>query len=58
MVFEQAVTIPESHRLHLDLQLPKTILIGAAFLRVIPVPPVTMLLSETSLTKIWDLPLV
>jgi len=56
MVFEQAVTIPESHRLHLDLQLPKTIPSGAAFLRVIPVPPATMLLSETSLAKTWDIP--
>ena len=56
MIFEQTVTIPESHRLHLDLELPKTMPSGAAFLRLITVPPATMLLSEASLARTWDLP--
>jgi len=56
MIFEQAVTIPESHKLHLDLEVPKTMPSGAAFLRLIPAPSATMLLSETSLAKTWDLP--
>jgi hypothetical protein len=56
MIFEQTVTIPESHRLHLDLELPNTMPSGEAFLKLIPVPPATMLLSEASLAKTWDLP--
>jgi len=56
MVFEQTVTIPENHRLLLDLEVPKTIPSGTAFLRLIPSPPATMLLSENSLAKTWDLP--
>jgi len=55
MVFEQTITIPESHKLHLDLELPNTMPSDAAFLRLISVPPATMLLSETSLAKTWDL---
>jgi len=56
MIFEQTVTIPKNHRLHLNLELPKTMPSGAAFLRLIPVPPTTMLLSEVSLAKTWDSP--
>jgi hypothetical protein len=56
MIFEQTVNIPESHRLCLDLELPRTIPCGAAFLKLIPIPPTPMLLSESSLAKTWDLP--
>ena len=56
MIFEQTVTIPKDHRLRLDLELPKTMPSGTAFLRLIPVPPATMYLSEVSLAKTWDSP--
>jgi len=56
MIFEQTVIIPENHRLCLDLELPHAIPCGAAFLKLIPVSPATMLLSETSLAKTWDSP--
>ena len=56
MIFEQTITIPKNHKLHLDLDLPETMPCGHAYLRLIPVPSATMLLSETSLTKTWDLP--
>jgi hypothetical protein len=56
MVFEQTITIPENHCLRLDLELPSAIPSGAAFLKLIPVPPATMLLNEASLAKTWDSP--
>jgi hypothetical protein len=56
MIFEQTITIPKNHRLHLDLDLPKTMPCGQAYLKLILVPPATMLLSESSLAKTWDLP--
>ena len=56
MIYEQTITIPKNHRLHLNLELPKTMPCGKAYLKLISVPPETMLLSETSLEKTWDLP--
>jgi hypothetical protein len=56
MIFEQTVSIPESRRLHLDLELPDTMPHGAAFLKLIPIPCETMLLSEASLGKTWNSP--
>jgi len=56
MIFEQTITIPENHLLRLDLELPKTMPSGTAFLKLIPAPTATMLLSESSLAKTWDLP--
>jgi hypothetical protein len=56
MIFEQTVTIPENHKLHLDLELPSAKSIGIACLKLIPVPPAVMLLSETFLVKAWDTP--
>ena len=56
MIFEQTVIISENRRLRLDLELPKTMPSGTAFLKLIPIPPATMLLSEASLAKTWDTP--
>ena len=56
MIFEQTVIIPESHRLCLDLELPTTMPSGTAYLKLISIPPATMLLSEAALAKTWDSP--
>jgi hypothetical protein len=56
MIFEQTISIPEDRKLHLDIELPGTMPCGIACLRLIPNPPETMVLSETSLAKTWDSP--